>query len=275
MSRLPIRLLFALCLLSSSLLPADTPVPDPIQLMSEVREHQKKIDELRENYTFHRIRRSEELDGKGEVKKVTTEEHEIFFVNGRQVRRLVKRDGQPPPADEAKKEREHARKQTIEFAKKPPSFGRGGGVSMISMVLSVSHLSNPRRVEMNGRPTLAFDFKGNPKAEAHTMQSKGARKLEGTVWIDEVDRQVARLEVEFYETFRVAGGLLASIQEGTVIKMQQSPIGEGLWMLTDNDQRMNLRVIAKRVHQNTRVTNFDFKRFNVDEAEKIGPPVLR
>jgi hypothetical protein len=128
---------------------------------------------------------------------------------------------------------------------------------------------------LNGRPTLAFDFKGNPKAEAHTMQSKGARKLEGTVWIDETDRQVARLEVEFYETFRIAGGLLASIQEGTIIKMQQSPIGEGLWMLTDNDQRMNLRVVLKKVHENTRVTNFDFKRFNVDEAEKIAPPVMQ
>jgi hypothetical protein len=93
------------------------------------------------------------------------------------------------------------------------------------------------------------------------------------LWIDEADRQVARLEVEFYDNFRVAGGLLASIQKGTVMKIEQSPIGEGLWMQTASDQHMNVRVIVKGMHEDTRVKQFDFKRFNAEAAEAPGVKV--
>lgn len=128
---------------------------------------------------------------------------------------------------------------------------------------------------MNGRSTLAFDFKGDPKAEAHSMQAKGARKVAGTVWIDEADRQVARLEVELYDNFRVAGGLVGSIQKGTVVKIEQSPIGEGLWMPTANEQHMNMRVVTKSVHESIQVRDFDFKRFNVDAVQKVAQPVAK
>jgi hypothetical protein len=242
--------------------------PDAAALMKEVQAHQQKMDEVRENYTFHRIRRTEELDGKGTVKKTTVQEREVFYVNGRQIARLVKRDETPLSEAEDKKEQDRVRKLTVEFSKKPPSFGKGGGVNLINIILSVSEVSNPRRSEMNGRSTLVFDFKGDPKAEAHGMEEKGAKKLEGTLWIDEADRQVARLEVEFYDNFRIAGGLLASIQKGTIMKIEQSPIGEGLWMPTANEQHMNLRVIVKGVHENTQVTNFDFKRFNAEAVER-------
>ena len=244
----------------------ETPVPDAVALMKEVQAHQQKMDEVRENYTFHRIQRVEELDGKGTVKRTTSTEREIFFVNGRQIGRLVKREETPLSEAEDKKEQERVRKLTMEFSKKPPSFGRGGRINLINMILSVSEVSNPRRTQLNGRSTLVFDFKGDPKAEAHGMEEKGAKKVEGTLWIDEADRQVARLEVEFYDNFRIAGGLLASIQKGTVMKIEQSPIGEGLWMPTANEQHMNLRVIVKGVHENTQVTNFDFKRFNAEAA---------
>jgi hypothetical protein len=249
----------------------DAPLPDPVALMKEVQTHQKQMDELRENYTFHRIRQVEELDGKGAVKKTTVVEREVFYVNGRQIARLIKNGDTPLTPDEDKKEQERVRKLTIENAKKPPSFGKGGGVNLILMVLSVADVSNPRRVDLNGRSTLVFDFKGDKRAEAHGMQENGAKKLEGSVWVDEADRQVAKLEVEFYDNFRIAGGLLASIQKGTVMKVEQSPIGEGLWMQTESDQHMNMRVIVKGVHENTLVKNFDFKRFNA-EALPQDPP---
>lgn len=253
--------------MAGGLLCADEPIPDAAALMKDVQAHQQKMDEIRENYTFHRIRQVDELDGKGVVKKSTVVEREVFYVNGRQIARLVKKDGNPVSPDEDKNERSRVRKLTVEYSKKPPSFGRGGGVNLIQMVLAVSEVSNPRRTEMKGRPTLVFDFKGDPKAEAHGMQANASKKLEGTVWVDEADRQVARLEVEFYDNFRIGGGLLGSIQKGTVIKIEQSPIGEGLWMQTANDQHMNLRVIVKGIHENTQVKNFDFKRFNADAVQ--------
>ena len=239
-------------------------IPDATALMKEVEQHQLKMDEIRENYTYHRIRRTEELDGKSEVKKVITQEREIFFVNGHQVGRLVKKDGNPLTDSEEKSEQERVRKLGENFAKKPVTFGKGGGVNIINLILPVAETSNPLRIQWKGRPTLQFDFKGDQKAEAHSIESKAARKLEGKIWIDEADRQVARLEVEFYEPFRIAGGLLASIQKGTVIKIDQAPIGEGLWMPDESEEHMNMRVVTKGVRQHVSIKSFDFKRFNVD-----------
>ena len=96
----------------------DTPLPDPVALMKEVQAHQKQMDELRENYTFHRIRRVEELDGKGEVKKTTTVEREVFYVNGRQIARLIRNGDTPLTPEEDKKEQERVRKLTIEEAQR-------------------------------------------------------------------------------------------------------------------------------------------------------------
>ena len=252
------------CAVVGLLFSAELPIPDVTALMKEVQAHQKEMDKVRENYTFHRTSRVEELDAKGAVKKTSVTEREIFFVNGHQIGRIVKREGVALSPSEENKEQERARKLTLEFSKKPPAYGNGGGTNLIGMVLSVAEFSSPKRTTRNGRSTLTFQFKGNPKAQAHGVEEKGAKKLEGTVWIDEADKQVARLEVAFYDTFRVAGGLLASIQKGTVVKLEQAPIGDGLWMFTSNEQHMNLRVVTKSVHQNTYIKNFDFKKFNVD-----------
>ena len=94
--------------------------------MQQVRAHQQKMDEIRENYTFHRIRQVDQLDGKGAVKKSTSVEREVFYVNGRQISRLVKKDEDPLSPDEDKNERSRVRKLTVEYSKSPPHSAAAG-----------------------------------------------------------------------------------------------------------------------------------------------------
>ncbi len=47
-------------------------MPDPATLVQEIEAHQRSLDELRENYTFHEIIKTDELDGNGSVKDSTT-----------------------------------------------------------------------------------------------------------------------------------------------------------------------------------------------------------
>ena len=247
---------------------ADASLPDPAALVKELKAHQEQIDQIRENYTFHRIQRVEELDGKGEVKKTTTQEREIFYVNGHPIGRLVKKSGNPLTDTEEKAEQERVRKQIERHLKEPPAYGKGGGVNLIGTILGVATISNPRRTQLNGRPTLVFDFEGDRKAEAHGMEANAAKRLAGTISIDEADHQIARLEIEFYDNFRIGGGLLGSIQKGTTVKIEQSPIGEGLWMQTANEQHANIRIVTKGFHENVYLNSFDFKRFNVEAVAK-------
>ena len=250
-------------------------IPDVTALLREVLEHQHQTDAIRENYTFHEIVRTDMLDGDGKVKESRSEESEVFFVTGHGIIRLVKRDGVELNAHEREREQERVRKEIDGYAKAAHGTerGRGGGrARIISQILAVAKTSNPRRISFRGRDTLVFDFAGDPNAKASGMDQSAAKKLAGTVWIDEADRQVARLEVHFYDSFRIGGGLLASVQKGTSMNVDQAPLGDGLWMQTGSEDHLAARVVIKNLRENVHIQDFDFKKFDIGTVQKIGTP---
>lgn len=254
------------------------PIPDVPTLLKDVQDHQQNTDAIRENYTFHETVRTESLDSSGKVTESKSEESEVFFVNGHRVIRQVKKDGVELSAHDQARELERVKKEMEGYAKAARGVerGRGGGRSrIISEILAVSKTTNPRRITFRGRPTLVFDFEGDPKAKASGMDQNAAKKLAGTIWIDEADRQVARLEVHFYDNFRIAGGLLASVQKGTAINVDQSPIGDGLWMQTGSEDHLAARVVVKNLRLNVHIQDFDFKKFDVATAQQLGVPAAK
>jgi len=248
-------------------------IPDLETLLKEVQANQHKMDEIRENYTFHRIRTEEDLDEKGAVIKTISFEREFFFVNGRGIGRLVKKNGVELNPQEEKNEQARVKK-VVEMAMKTDHKARRGRgpVGLVGEILPMVKISNPRRISVNGRNTLAFDFTGDPHAKGKDTNENAAKKMAGTIWFDEADRQVARLEVHFYDNFRIGGGLLASVQKGTTFEIEQSPIGDGLWMQTASDQHVSARIVVKSYRENVHIRDMDFKRFNVDVRQQIGPP---
>ncbi|HEY4089051.1 MAG TPA: hypothetical protein VGM43_24145 [Bryobacteraceae bacterium] len=249
-------------------------IPDVPTLLREVLQHQRQTDAIREDYTFHEIVRTDTLQGDGSAKESRSEESEVFFVHGRRILQLLKRDGAELSASDRAREEERVRKEIEGAAKKPKltERGRGGGRDhIVSRILAVAKTSNPRRESFRGRPTLVFDFEGDPKAKAHGMDQNAAKKLAGTIWIDEADREVARLEVRFYDNFRV-GGFLASVQKGTSMNVDQMPIGDGLWMQTGSEDHLAARVVVKNLRMNVHIQDFDFRKFNVGTKEQIATP---
>jgi hypothetical protein len=252
----------------------NAPIPDVPTLLRQVQEHQRKTDAIRENYTFREIVRTDTLNRDGSIKETKSEESEVFFVRGHRILQLLKRDGSELSERERAKEEERVRKEIDGYTKKPKPTerGRGGGRDhIVSRMLAVAKTSNPRREIFRGRPTLIFDFEGDPKAKASGMDQNAAKNLAGTIWIDEADRQVARLEVRFYDNFRV-GGFLANVQKGTSMNVDQMPIGEGLWMQTASEDHLAARVVIKNLRMNVHIQDFDFKKFNVGTKQEIGAP---
>jgi hypothetical protein len=248
-------------------------IPNIETLLRDVEANQHKMDDIRENYTFHRTITEEDLDEKGAAVKTTVTEREFFFVNGRGIGRLVKKNGVPLNPQEEKKEDARVKNVVETAMKAAPKARRGRGpAGLIGELLPMVTISNPRRISFHGRATLAFDFVGDPHAKGNGTEENAAKKMAGSIWFDEADRQVARMEVHFYENFRIGGGLLASIQKGSTIEIEQAPIGDGLWMQTSNDQHVNARIVVKNFRQNVHTKNTEFKKFSVDVLQQISPP---
>ncbi len=251
------------------------PLPDIRALMREVQDHQKDLDKVRESYTFSSLDTIQDMDSKGQVKKTESEEHEDFFVNGHLIERTVKKNGQPLSDKEQQKETARVTK-LVEKAQSTPSGQSLEGQSIsISRMLDNMDVRNPRRESFRGRSTFVFDFVGRKDAKTHGLAEDASKDLQGTIWIDEIDRQVAHLEVSFNDTFHIAGGLFASIQKGSSFSFDQAPVKDGLWLPTGGEGSVQARLLLlKGIRQHFIERDYDYKRFTVETQQARGANVV-
>jgi hypothetical protein len=260
----------------------NAPLPDIRQLMKEVQAHQKQLEQVRENYTYSSLQTTQDMDQNGRVTKTETMEGEDFFVNGHVIERTVKKNGQPLSGHDLDKETERVTKLVEKAEKTPSDQPLQGQTIRISRVLEIMDVRNARRELFRGRPTIVFDFIGRKDAKTQGMVEDASKKLQGTIWIDEADRQVAHMEVSFNDNFRIAGGLFASIQKGSSFRFDQNlvshpndkdpssgaPVSEGLWLPTGAEASMQARLLmVKNLRQHFSERDYDFKRFRVETQQ--------
>lgn len=247
----------------------EKPIPDIRQLMKEVMEHQKKLEKVRENYTYTSLQTVQDIDRNGKVTKTETREAEDFFVNGHIIERTVKKNGKPLAGRDLEKETDRVTKLVEKAQKTPPGQPIEGPSVSISRVLEIMDVRNPRREQFRGRPTITFDFSGRRDAKTHGMVEDASKKLKGTIWVDEADRQVAHMEVSFVENFRIGAGLLANIQKGSNFRFDQAPVNQGLWLPTGGEGAVQARVLLlKNMRQHFFERDYDYKVFSVDAQQQ-------
>ncbi len=244
------------------------PLPDIRTLMNEVQEHQRKMDAVRETYTYSTFTTTQDLDANGKVTKTETEENSAFFVNGHIIERLVKRNGQALNPQDDKKETERVTRLIAKAEKTPRGQPLEGPSITIGRLLDIMDVRNERRVYYHGRPTIVFDFVGRKDAKTHGLAEDASKKLQGTVWIDEKDRQVAHLDVSFIDNFHVVGGLFANVQKGSNFRFEQALVNNELWLPTGGEGTLSAKVLLfKNFRQHMVEKDYDYKRFSVDAQQ--------
>ncbi len=219
---------------------AQRPLPDIPTLMREVGVHQKAEEEIRKNYLYHAIESRQDRDGNGAIKKTTTNEYDVFWVNGVPVQKLVKKNGKDLTPDEQKKESERIDKDVAKArerkdkadSKGKESGPRGNEAITASRILELGAFSNPRRVTLDGRDTIVVDYAGDPKAKTRNRFEDVFRDLVGTVWVDEQDRVIRRTEGHFLNSYKIGGGLLVNIRKDTSFNFDQKKVNSEVWLPT-------------------------------------------
>lgn len=239
------------------------PIPDVPTLMQQVLAHQRQMESVQENYTFHETGVIQRLNKDGSLKKTETEEYEIFYVNTHEVRQQIKKNGRDLDAGEQKKEQERVTKYVLKAQQTPPGQAPNGQVVIsVSKILAMVNVSSPRREMLDNRPTIAFDFVGNPHAKAHGIAEEAARRMSGTVWVDEQDRQVRRMVARLNENLHVGFGMV-SLSKGSNLVFDQKLVNNELWLPTSADVYMNARAFAVvGLRANVHVTDNDYRKFH-------------
>lgn len=247
------------------------PLPDIRALMAEVSDHQKQLEKVRENYTYNSMATTEDLDSNGKVKKTEVVESECFFVHGHEICREVKKDGKVLDEHDAKKETERVTKLVEKAEKTPSDQPLEGQAVSVRKILEIMDVQNERRENYRGRPTIVFDFVGRKDAKTSGMMEDVSKKLKGTVWVDEADKQIAHLEAEFTDNFHVGGGLVATVDKGSHFKFDQAQVNGELWLPTGAEGNVNVRLfLLKGMRQHYVERESNYEKFKVDAEQKQG-----
>jgi hypothetical protein len=226
-------------------------------LLIEVGRNQDEIDERVSEYTYTVKGVQREINDRGEVKKETVTVQEVYPApGGGEVYKLVSTDGVALTPEQQEKEarrvanelekleRENAkRKQKREREraererKQRERGGRGASQSGadddlggIAAFLRACEFVSPRREHFRDREAIVFDFRARPNFKPSNDEESIIAKMVGTVWIDPADKQVMRLEARLDKSYKIGGGLLASISSGSSFAFEQTRMLEGVWL---------------------------------------------
>jgi hypothetical protein len=227
------------------------PLPPIRALVLDVENNEKIAEAQARDYTYHVHMEEQDLDGKGNVKKTTITESESLTIDGVRVDRIVARNGKPLTENEAKKESEKIDKEVAkakEHRQKREDKGedtdsRGDVIVTAERILELGTFSNPRRVELDGRPTIVAEYAGDPNAKTHNPAEGAIRDLVGTVWFDEQDRVLVQAQGHFLNDFKIGGGLVLNIHKGFSFEFHTAKVNDEAWLPTTIDGHGSARFL--------------------------------
>ena len=216
----------------------DRPLPETTALMRAVEANEKTSEAVEKDYLYRSVVTGAQTDGHGAVKKTETTEYDVFWLEGVEVHRLVKKDGKELSADEQKKESDRIDKEVSKAkerrakadAKGKETDSRGGDLVTVSRLLELGSFTNARREQVNGRDVIAVDFAGDPKAKTKNRMEDVIRNVAGTAWMDEQDKVLVKAQGHFINNFKIGGGLVVNVQKRTSFSMEQRKINDEVWL---------------------------------------------
>lgn len=263
------------------------PLPELEPLMKAITENQDKVDEMRERYTCRLVQIDRKLDGDGRIKETETRTFEVTPLGERSVERLMSVNGKELSAFEREKEDKRVQKEVEDTIKRREkkeqkeerSRAKGekekedDGDIEIKDFLRISEITSVRREMFRGHEVIAFDFeprKGfKPKSRAEAI----VNKLAGTIWVDETAQQVARLEARLTNSYKIGGGVLASIGASTALSYDQEKIGDEVWMPSSMEANISARfLLLAKINHSVEKRYSEYKKYQIDSKYDLTKP---
>jgi len=282
--------------------PADSTLDIPA-LLRDLSKNQDEDDKRINDYTFTQKVTERELDDKGQVKKEKVSVYEVFpFVDYGWVEKLVSENGVPlsperaakeekrvaeelekaereAPKNRQKREQKRAERRAKRRAKSGDKSKSGGEEEddddvEISTFLRACEFFSPRRERFRERDVIVFDFKPRAGFKPSSTGETIVSKLSGVIWIDPVERQVMRLEARLVDSFKMGGGLVASIRPGSAFVFERTRLPDGVWMPVFSQINASARVFLFAGMSVNQTREFsDYKRFSTKSGEdKLDAP---
>ncbi len=209
----------------------NAPLPSAAVLKQRVIQNVKASQAEQERYICKTVQENDATDKKGNVKKREVKQYDMFFVNGQEIDELTAKNGHTLTPDQQKKE-EHRVQDEIKkntdmkyVAKKDADDEK-----QLDMLLHMLRYTNGHRINLEGRPTLAYNLSGDPDVHPNGMEETFLHDMSGTIQVDEATGELVDLNARLDHDVKVGGGLLANLHKGFWIHVRQQRYPDGIWL---------------------------------------------
>lgn len=223
-------------------------------------------------HVCRRVAVIETLESDGRVSERKTKEYRVAMTNGVETVRLVKVDDREPPAADARSEERRDREARERYGKSG-SFKKRRGVEVVDESLL-------RRFEFTwvgfevvaGRTNHVLGFTARPAEAVHAAGQGMAQgfadrlmsQLQGRVWVDVEEHELARVEASLGRSFDVLAGVVASIQRLS-LRIERFRLPDGRWVDGLFQTSLEGRKFLSSLRMRLRVEQDDY------ETAPVGP----
>jgi hypothetical protein len=199
--------------------------------------------QARLRYAFVQRLEDRRRDSDGRVVSEHIEVSRTILINGVPFGQLVECNGRPPSAEERREQKEALEKLLRETAEQRAARLRKeeeGNTSFLQEVPKAFDFQLVGEEVVNGRPAYVFHATPHPDYQARSKYAKVFAKVEGKLWVDKQDLAWIKVDGHVIQPFSM-GLFLARVLRGSHITMEQTRVGDGIWM----PGRVEVRAAAK------------------------------
>jgi len=224
---------------ASFLLSQENPLPDLDTVYTSVRENLARAQRSTHLYAFKERRTDLHTNVFG---KLGTDGLRVFEVYPSPTvrltyRRVIERNGMPVSAAELAQQDREYRERVMDAQRRPrandSAAARQRGERMIADVVETLQFALTGRATRDGVQALVVTFSPKPNARPVTREGRIAQKFGGTVWIQESNFEVLRVEAKAVDDLSFGYGLVARLSEGTTALLVREPVDDDIWMPTE------------------------------------------
>ena len=262
------------------------PLPEVDKLLKTIVANQEQVEQLRERYTFRAVETQHKQDDKGNSKETETKVYEVIPVAGNLIHKLISVNGKDLAGPEKEKEdrrvqkeiedsvkRQEKRKEKKEKAEQEGKQAEDKADVTVSMFLRVTQVSSVRREVFHGQEVIAFDFEPRKNFTPHGLGETLASKFAGTMWVDQNALQIVRMEAHLIDSFKIGGGLLASVSPSSYLIFEQEKIDGDVWLPSYAEANVMARLLLlKKLKLDATTRYSDYKKYHIDSEYKYNKP---
>jgi hypothetical protein len=217
--------------------------PDARQIMEASIAATQRDWKARLHYRYMERDEDRRRDLAGHVKSEDVEVSRTILVNGVPFEQLVERNGQPPSAEQERKQKgvlDKLKRETPEQRAERLRKQEEENTSIVQEVPKAFDFQVLGEEAVNGRPAYVLQATPHPGYHAQGKYGNMFSKVAGKLWVDKQDLGWIKVDGQVIQPFSL-GLFLVRLLRGSHITMEQTRIDDGIWM----PERVEVRAAAR------------------------------